>query len=66
MLKEKDVKKLVPAKIQVSLATYIWSVEHVVIGGRVSSFPVSFWGDEKIPIIPYGPLGRLIDLVILS
>ena len=41
-LKEKDVKKLVPAKISVKLATYNWTVEHVVLGGRVSSFPVGF------------------------
>ena len=61
-LKEKDVKKLVPAKISVKLATYNWTVQQVVLGGRVSNFPLGFGCDEKIPIIPYGPLARLILL----
>ena len=36
--------KLVPKKIKVKLSMYDWSVEHVVIGGRVSNFPVSYDG----------------------
>jgi hypothetical protein len=40
-LKEKDVKKLVPAKISEKLATYNWTVQHVIPSGRVSNFPVN-------------------------
>ena len=49
-LKMSDVKKLVPVKVQIQLSTYRWSVEHVILGGRVSSFPVGFRLDERIPI----------------
>jgi len=59
-LKTADVKKLGPVTVNVKLETYNWSVEHIVLGGRVSSFPVGFSSDEKIPIISYGPLARLI------
>ena len=48
-LKERDVKKLVHAKISVKLATYNWTVKLVVLGGRMSNFPVGFRSDEKIP-----------------
>ena len=61
-LKEKDVKKLVPSKIYIKLATYDWTIQHVVLGGRVSNFPIGFGNEEKIPIIPYGPLARLVLL----
>ena len=42
------------------MSSYSWSVEHVILGGRVSSFPVGFKVNEQIPIIPYGPLARLV------
>ena len=61
-LQEKQVMKLVPKKIKVKLSMYDWSVEHVVIGGRVSNLPVSYDGKYEVPIVPYGPLGRLFML----
>jgi hypothetical protein len=61
-LQDKQVMKLVPKKIKVKLSMYDWSVEHVVIGGRVSNFPVSYDAKYEVPIVPYGPLGRLIML----
>ena len=61
-LQEKQVMKLVPKRIKVKLSMYDWSVELVVIGGRVSNFPVSYDGNYEVPIVPYGPLGRLIML----
>ena len=61
-LKEKQVMKLVPKRINVKLSAYDWSVEHLVIGGRVTNFPISYEGNYEVPIVPYGPLGRLIML----
>ena len=61
-LKEADVRKLVPRKVKIKLSTYNWTVEHVLLGGRVSNFPVGYSSENNIPIIPYGPLGRLIML----
>ena len=61
-LKEKQVMKLVPKRINVKLSAYDWSVEHLVIGGRVTNFPISYEGKYKVPIVPYGSLGRLIML----
>jgi hypothetical protein len=61
-LQEKQVMKLVPKRIKVKLSMYDWSVEHVVIRGRVSNFPVSYDGKYPVPIVPYGPLDRLIML----
>ena len=61
-LQEKQVMKLVPKKIKVKLSMYYWSVEHLVIGGRVSNFPISYRGNYEVHIVPYGPLGRLIML----
>ena len=46
-LQEKQVMKLVPKRIKVKLSMYDWSVEHVVIGGRVSNSPMSFDGEPK-------------------
>ena len=54
--------KLVPKRINVKLSAYDWSVEHLVIGGRVTNFPISYEGNYEVPIVPYGPLGRLIML----
>ena len=42
------------------LSNYDWEVFITVIGGRVTSFPVGYSRQENIPIIPYGPLARLI------
>ena len=53
-LKATDIKKLCPVKVHVTLATYNWSVEHVVMAGRVSSFPVGFSSDENIPLHKLG------------
>ena len=61
-LKEKQVMGLVPKRIKVKLSMYDWSVEHLVIGGRVSNFPIGYDGNYEVPIVPYGPLGRLIML----
>ena len=61
-LQEKQVMKLVPKRIKVKLSTYDWSVEQIAIGGRVSNFPVSYAGKYEVPIVSYGPLGRLILL----
>ena len=57
-----QVMKLVPKKINVKLSMNDWSVEHLIIGGRVSSFPISYECNYEVPIVPYGPLGRLIML----
>ena len=61
-LQEKQVMKLVPKRIKVKLSMYDWVVDHLVIGGRVSNFPISYDGNYEVPIVPYGPLGRLIML----
>ena len=61
-LNEKHIVKLVPKKVTMKLSTYDWSVEHIVLGGRVSNFPVGFDGNKDIPVIPYGPLARLVML----
>ena len=61
-LQEKQVVKLVPKRIKVKLSTYNWSVDHIVVGGRVTNFPVCYAGYHEVPIVPYGPLGRLIML----
>ena len=53
-LKATDIKKLCPVKVHVTLATYNRSVEHVVMAGRVSSFPVGFSSDENIPLHKLG------------
>ena len=61
-LKEDHVKKLVPKKVTVQLASYDLSVVLIVVGGRVSNFPVGFDGMQEVPVVPYGPLARLIML----
>ena len=61
-LQEKKVMKLVPKRVKVKLSAYNWSVDHIVVGGRVSNFPVGYAGYHVVPIVPYGPLGRLIML----
>ena len=57
-----EVNKLVPNTIMVKLSNYEVTVPHVIIAGRVKNFPVSFSSDNKIPIIPYGVLAKLIVL----
>ena len=55
--------KLVRNRTKVKLSMYDWSVKHVVIGGRVYNFPISYAGKYEVLIVPYGPLGRLIMLI---
>ena len=59
---KKDCVRLVPKQIDVKLANYKLSYPHVILGGRVKNFPVSFTGNSEIPIIPYGVLAKLIVL----
>ena len=61
-LQEKQVMKLVPKRVKVKLSAYNWYVDHIVVGGRVSNFPAGYAGYHVVPIVPYGPLGRLIML----
>ena len=61
-LKEDHVKKLVPKKVTINLACYDYSVVLIVVGGRVSNFPVGFDEIRNVPVVPYGPLARLIML----
>ena len=35
-------------------------IEHLVLGSRVSNFPEGFSNKENIPILPYGPLSKLV------
>ena len=58
-LDEKNVKRLVPVKVEVRLTNYDHIVEHTVIGGRVKNFPISFSGNSRIPVLPASPLGKL-------
>ena len=37
-------------------------MEHLVIGGKVTNFPIHNGGKYKVSVVPYGPLGRLIML----
>ena len=53
---------LVPRRIKVKLEVYDMTLEHVVLGGRISSYPIGFGIKHEVPIIPYGPLGRLVLL----
>ena len=61
-LVENKIKKLVPKKTVVKLSLYDWNLDIWVIGGRVTNFPVGYSDRREIPIIPYGPFGKLLML----
>ena len=61
-LNMKDVQKLNPRTVMVSLSNYDMSIPHIMLGGRVKNFPVGFSVSREIPIIPYGVLAKLIVL----
>ena len=58
-LEEKDIKILAPVRVAVKLSSYDMVLEHVVIGGRVKNFPLSFSRNMNIPILPASRLGEL-------
>ena len=49
-----------PRKINIQLKNYDSSIQHVVLGGRVSNFPKGFSSNNEIPILPYGALSKLV------
>ena len=53
---------MVPKRILVKVSAFDNSVELVVIGGRISKFPIGYDDKHEVPIVPFGPLGRLIML----
>ena len=59
-LSEKEVIRLVPRKVRIQLLNHDSEIEHVVLGSRISNFPESFSNKDKIPILPYGPLSKLV------
>ena len=59
-LDEKNLKRLVPAVVPISLTNYQFKVSHLILGGRVKQFPQSFTLKDNIPIISNGPFGKLI------
>ena len=59
---DKDKHKgLVPVVVNFQLSNYKILVSQVLLGGRVQHFPESFH-NKKVPIVPYGRLGKLIVL----
>ena len=58
-LAEKDVRRLVPVKVEEKLANYNCVVRYTVIGGRVQNFPINFSNNSRIPILPASSLGKL-------
>ena len=50
-LDEKNLKRLVPAVVPISLTNYQFKVSHLILGGRVKQFPQSFTLKDNIPII---------------
>ena len=59
-LSEKDVLRLVPRKTDVKIATNGSILQHIILGGRVPNFPEGFSSNTDIPILPYGPLSKLV------
>ena len=62
-LAQADMKKfdrLVPKTVEVKLQNYPIKVKHIILGGRVKNFPVSFTKNNDIPIIGNDSFGRLI------
>ena len=49
-----------PKSINIKLSNSKSTIKHVVLGGRVSNFPEGFCSHDEIPILPYGPLSKLV------
>ena len=49
-----------PRKVDVKQSNFESSVQHVVLGDRVTNFPEGFCSYEDIPILPYGSLAKLV------
>ena len=47
-LDEKNLKRLVPAVVPISLTNYQFKVSHLILGGRVKQFPQSFTLKDNI------------------
>ena len=61
-LNRKDFSSLNPIEVKFELSCYKFAITLVVVGGRVANFPIGFSKDNKLPIIPYGVLAKLIVL----
>ena len=59
-LSEKEVIRLVPKKVKIHFSNLKSDIQHVVLGSRVSNFPEGFSSRKNIPILPYGPLAKLV------
>lgn len=63
-LQVKDIAKLSPIKVDIDLLGYQNDIRisQYVVGSRIQNFPEGFSTEKHIPIVPYGPLAKLIVL----
>ena len=59
-LDKRKYQGLCPIETRVKLQNYPIEVSQTLLGGRIKNFPESFSSRSKIPIIPSGPLAKLI------
>ena len=61
-LRKEEIIRLAPVEIDYYLENYNFKVKLTIVGGRIKNFPVGFAAFDRLPIIPYGILAKLIVL----